>query len=1211
MIVALLAVLKAGGAYVPLDSAYPAERLRFMVDDCAPIALITQRHLEGLFAGVSDKLPMLVLTEAALWRSQPESDLDCSTTGVTSDHLAYVMYTSGSTGVPKGVMVEHRSVVRLVRNTNYVQLSPSDVVAQASNASFDAATFEIWGALLTGARLVHINRDALLSPTVLARDIQQNGITTLFLTTALFHQIACDAVEAFANLRYLLVGGDRIEPRWAARVLDEGKVEHLLNGYGPTETTTFATWHEVKAVGEGKTVPIGRPIANTRVYILDEQGQPVPVGVAGELYIGGAGVARGYWNRSELTAEKFLKDPFVGEPGARMYRTGDLGFWLEDGSIEFLGRNDCQVKIRGFRIEPGEIEARLMEHAAVREAAVIAREDTPGHKWLVAYYTSGKDKGTLSAEQLRLHLSAVLPEYMVPAAYVRLESLPKTPNGKLDRKAFPAPEADAYSTHGYETPQSEIETILAAAWADVLKLDRIGRQDNFFFLGGHSLLAVRLLTRLRQSLGIEGAMRELFEHPVLTDFARSVSLAAPTTLPPLTREERGEEELLSYGQQRLWFLAQMEGVSQTYHIFYGYRLRGELEAGALRRALDRIVERHEALRTVFVAVEGEPRQRIQPPAESRFDLREYDLRGHTEAGTEVDRMITEEVGTVFDLERGPLIRGRLICQGEKEHALLITMHHIVSDGWSMEVFLNELSELYGAFVRGEADPLPDLELQYADYAVWQRKWMGGEILQRQSEYWKTALRGSPALLELPGDYARPKQQSYAGGWASLVLEEELSEKLKELSRRHRVTLFMTLLAGWAVLLARLSGEQDIVIGTPTANRGRQEVEGLIGFFVNTLALRLDVRGSQTVGELLEGVKQQALAAQQHQDIPFEQVVELVRPVRSMGHSPVFQVMFSWENSRQDGLRLTDLEVERLRPESDMVATFDLTLALGQEGERITGGVEYARSLFKGETIERWIGHFRTLLRGMAESEAGRIDRLPLLSEEERERVLVEWNDTAKEFPAERCIHELFEAQVERTPDAVAVVYEEQELSYGELNRRANRLAHYLRELGVRPDGRVAIAVERGLEMMVGLLGVLKAGGAYVPLDPEYPRERLSYMLEDSGAAVLLTQGHLRQRFEEMGPGMRVLDLSAARPEWADRRESNPDRASSGLTSRHLAYIMYTSGSTGTPKGVMVEHRGVVNELTWTQATYNLNAGDAVVQKSSFTLMPRSANYSGH
>ena len=694
------------------------------------------------------------------------------------------------------------------------------------------------------------------------------------------------------------------------------------------------------------------------------------------------------------------------------------------------------------------------------------------------------------------------------------------------------------------------------------------------------------------------------EKEQLVKLAKSRGLQGkPASLSPLSRAERGAEAVLSYAQQRMWFLAQMEGVSQTYHIFYGYRLRGELNAGALRRALNRIVERHEALRTVFVTVEGEAKQRILAPAESRFQLREYDVRGHAEATREVDRMITEEVSTVFDLERGPLIRGRLIWEGEKEHALLITMHHVVSDGWSMNVFLKELSELYGAFGRGEEDPLEELELQYADYAVWQRKWMGGEVLEGQAEYWKRTLAGAPGLLELPSDHARPKQQSYAGGWVSVVLEEELTEKLKELSRRHGVTLFMTLLAGWAALLARLSGEQDIVIGTPTANRGRQEVEGLIGFFVNTLALRLDVTGSQTVEELLARVKQQALAAQQHQDLPFEQVVEMVRPVRSLGHSPVFQVMFSWENSRQDGLELSGLEVERLRPESDMVATFDLTLVLGQEGRKITGGVEYARSLYEAETMARWMGHFRTLLRGMVEKERERIDSLPLLSEEERRRVLVEWNDTAEEFAEEQCIHELFEAQVARTPDAVAVVYEEQELSYGELNRRANQLAHYLQELGVKPDGRVAIAVERGPEMMVGLLGVLKAGGAYVPLDPAYPRERLSYMLADSGAAVLLTQGHVRERFEEIRKEMSVLDLSEAPPEWADRAETNPDRASSGLNSQHLAYIIYTSGSTGTPKGVMIQHRGLTNLADDQRRVYGVKESDRIshIFSSSFDV----------
>src|SRR5579863_885116 len=644
---------------------------------------------------------------------------------------------------------------------------------------------------------------------------------------------------------------------------------------------------------------------------------------------------------------------------------------------------------------------------------------------------------------------------------------------------------------------------------------------------------------------------------------------------------RGERLPLSFAQQRLWFLAQMEGVSEAYHIPFGLRLKGPLDSAALRRALDRIVGRHEALRTTFVMRDGEPEQRIVAWEQSRFHLVEQDLREQVDAQGEIEVVMAEEAGKGFDLEAGPLIRGRLIREADEEYRLLITMHHIVSDGWSMGVLLKELSVLYGAFARGQSDPLPELKLQYADYAVWQRKWIEGDVLQQQGEYWKTTLAEVPALLELPADHARPAQQDYAGARVSLVLEEELTGGLRELSKRHGTTLYMTLLAGWAALLGRLSGQPDIVIGTPVADRGRMEIEDLIGFFVNTLALRLDVSGSPTVGELLERVKGQALAAQQHQDIPFEQVVEIARPVRSLAHSPLFQVMFTWQNAAEGTLELAGVEVRPAHSATPHVtAKFDLTLSLGEAGERIVGGLEYATSLFERSTMERYLGYLRTLLEGMVGGSTEVVDRLALLGEREREQVLYEWNATEVEYPRHQCIQELFEEQVARTPDATAVVLEEAWLSYGELNRRANQLAHYLREQGVKPDARVAICAERSFEMIVGLLGVLKAGGAYVPLDPAYPEERLRYMLEDSAPVAWLTQGDREGGWGGLVDGVRVIDLAAAVGPWEHQPETNPERGSVGLTAQHLAYVIYTSGSTGAPKGVAIEHRNLANLIHW-------------------------------
>jgi len=994
MIVALLAVLKAGGAYVPLDPGYPVERLRYMLEDSGPVALLTQGHLLELFTGISDTLPVIDLNDGAIeWGRLPESNPDRDSIGLTTSHLAYVIYTSGSTGNPKGVAIEHGSLTNLICSMQQSPgISATDTLLAVTTFAFDIAALEIYLPLTKGARIIVASREASADGALLMRQLER-GVTLMQATPTSWRMLLEAGWKGASNLK-VLCGGEALSLS-LARSLTE-RSSSSWNMYGPTETTIWSVIKDVTHIQDVSS--IGRPIANTRVYILDAHGEPVPLGVAGELYIGGAGVARGYLNRPELTAERFLKDPFAADAAARMYRTGDLARWLGDSNIEFLGRNDFQVKIRGFRIELGEIEARLAEHPAVHEAVVIAREDTPGDQRLVAYYTASgtgdSELDPLSVESLRAHLSEKLPEYMVPAAYVRLEFLPRTPNGKLDRKALPAPDGDAYAVRGYEAPRGEIETQLAQIWADLLKLGKIGRYDNFFELGGHSLLAVRVVTRLQQALRLEVAMRDLFAHPVLADLARSLETAAHSVLPLIAHCERGKKLPLSFAQQRLWFLAQMEGVGHAYHISTGLHLRGELNHAALRCALDRIVARHEALRTTFPFIDGEPVQQIADSGKSRFRLIEHDLRQHRERQAELDRITGIEGVTCFDLETGPLIRGRLIRLAEDEHALLITMHHIVSDAWSMGLLVNELSALYGAFLQGKDDPLPELEIQYADYAVWQRKWIQGAILQRQAAYWKTNLSEAPALLEVPGDHPRPPQQSYAGSFAELVLDEQLTVGLKQLSRRHGATLYMTLLAGWAGLLARLSGQLDLVIGSPAANRGRAEIENLIGVFVNTLAIRLDLSGSPTVSELLVRTKAQALAAQQHQDIPFEQVVELAHPVRNLAHSPVFQGMFVWQNKSEGSLQLPGLTLHPLPLSPHRVAKFDLTLFLQEAGQSITGGIEYATALFERATVERYLGYLRTLLEAMVADDTQPFDRLPMLGSSELHRVLYQWNETS-------------------------------------------------------------------------------------------------------------------------------------------------------------------------------------------------------------------------
>ncbi|MGS0897509.1 amino acid adenylation domain-containing protein, partial [Burkholderia stagnalis] len=784
--------------------------------------------------------------------------------------------------------------------------------------------------------------------------------------------------------------------------------------------------------------------------------------------------------------------------------------------------------------------------------------------------------------------------HMVPAAYVRLPGMPLTPNGKLDRKALPAPDGQAYARRVYEAPREGTEASLARIWEAVLQVDRVGRHDNFFELGGNSLLAMSLISRMRQVFGVEVSLRDFFTASTLDGVARTVEASSVDAFSSIDRVSREEPLELSFAQQRLWFLCRMGGasVSRAYHIPAGLTMEGVLDHGALIKALDRIVERHEALRTTFVVVDDKPVQRIGRP-DLGFSLQQDDLTARDDAAAELERLAEETFTQPFDLENGPLIRGRLVRLGETRHELLVTMHHIMSDGWSINVLIKELGALYGAYARAQSDPLPVPNVQYADYAAWQRRWVAGDVLQAQSAYWTARLAGVPTLLELPTDRTRPDQQGYTGAQIALTLDESLTARLRALARRSGTTLFMVLLAGWAVVLSKLANQDDVVIGTPVANRTRAELEALIGFFVNTQALRVDLSDRPTVAQLLARVKESVLGAQQHQDLPFEQVVELVNPTRSMAHSPLFQVMFAWQNTEQSPLSLPGLKLQA-RASDATIAKFDLALSLRESENAIHGSLEYATALFDRETAQRMGEYLRRVLQEMGEKYAQPIGTLSLLSAEERRRLLAEWSETRRAHPEDRCLHELFEEQASRTPEAVAVVFEGARLSYGELNARSNRVARYLRRQGIGPDQRVAICVERSLEMTVSLLGVLKAGAAYVPLDPSYPADRLAYMLADSAPAVLVTQQSLLDSMPGLAQAHDTLLIDACDD------ESDADLPPLA-TSAHLAYVIYTSGSTGRPKGVTVTHRNVARLFEATQANFGFSGGDVWTLFHSFAF----------
>nr|UTQ11570.1 NRPS [Chromobacterium vaccinii]UTQ11571.1 NRPS [Chromobacterium vaccinii] len=942
-VIGLLGILKAGCAYVPLDPAYQSERLAYMLADCQPAAVVHQARTRSAVA--VSPVPLIDMSADA-WRGESGERLEQEEApGQRAHHLAYVIYTSGSTGQPKGVMVEHQGVCNLaVAEARHFMVAPGCKVLQFASFSFDTSVSETMMALTSGACLHLAPHHPKPLGEALARLIGRHGITHMTIQPAVLATLPqCDDLS---SLRVLIVAGEKVGrelvEQWSGPL-------RLMNAYGPTEATVCST---VYLCGGDSDMdpPIGHAIPNKRIYLLDDYGQPVPVGVVGEIHIGGDGVARGYLNRPELTAERFLRDPFAAEAGARMYKTGDLGRYRADGNIEYLGRNDDQVKLRGFRIELGEIETQLRRCDGVKEAAVLAREDQPGDKRLVAYYS-----GEAEAEALREALRSRLPDYMAPAAYVRLEGLPLTANGKLDRKGLPAPEASSYGVRAYEAPQDGTEAALAEIWRELLGVERVGRHDHFFELGGHSLLAVRLISQIRQRLGAELGVADVFAHAELDAQAQAVSQAAASVLPPLLPAERRGPQPLSFAQQRLWFLSQWTGGSAAYHIPLCLQLDGALDADALQWALDSLLARHAALRTVFEASDGAATQRVVEAGAFplRIEAAGEDWRAQAEA----------EASAPFDLEAGPLIRGLLLRLAPERHALLLTMHHIVSDGWSLGVLMRELDSLYAARLAGGESPLPPLALQYTDYAAWQRGWLAEAGAERLRRYWRDTLEGAPALLALPTDYRRPAEQDHAGASIPLVLDAELSGALKALSQRHGVTLYMTLLAAWSVVLSRLSGQTDLVVGTPVANRTRAEVEGLVGFFVNTLALRLDLSGDPDAETLLRRVKAQTLAAQAHQELPFEQVVELAQPTRSLAHSPVFQAMFSWQQldglgAGLGGLRLTRVEMERRS------AKFDLTLELYEAGGRIEGSLEYATSLFQEQTAIRHVAYLRRMLQAM-------------------------------------------------------------------------------------------------------------------------------------------------------------------------------------------------------------------------------------------------------
>ena len=1600
MLVGVLGILKAGGAYVPLDPTFPRERLAFMIEDSDLTVLLTQ---ESLLAELPSQRAKIVALDAE-WDLISRNASENFANAVTADNLAYVIYTSGSTGKSKGVEVGHRALTNFLFSVQQEPgIGPDDILLAVTTLSFDIAGLELYLPLISGARVVIVESEVAADGIQLKQKVADSAATVMQATPATWQMLINAGWHGQSGLK-VLCGGEALSRELAKELLARGVT--LWNMYGPTETTIWSTTCRIEVVGDSP-IPIGRPMANTQVYLLDEHQGPVPIGVAGELHIGGDGLARGYLNRPQLTAEKFIPNPFSEDPGARLYKTGDLARYLANGEIEYLGRIDHQVKIHGFRIELGEIESVLRQHESVRESVVVAHEDMEGERRLVAYivphrrhrdleinddtsyaehvsrwqhvwdstykqlgppedpafnitgwnssYTGepipaaqmgewvdqtvkrilslkprrvleigcgtglllfrvaphcssfhgidltaasieylkhqiakgafgnvtvsqqsaddftgieresfdtvilnsvvqyfpsveylldvlmqviatvqpggsmflgdlrslpllhalhaamrlqnappsltsktllqrveieadqerellvdpsffiwlkdqfpqisdveiqlkrghyrneltqfrydvvvhfGKEKplpftghrfdwragdidltglrrylneeqpeyvlvsgvpnarianevralellrvdtgpqtvgelrAALQSEQvtagaedpeefwglagdsgycvevtwskagedgkydvllrklhaprveipphsqttttvdwreyannpvretnwlslvpdLKHHLQEHLPDYMVPAVYVELNELPLTPNGKVDRRRLPAPLAEAQKLDEFVAPRTDLEELLAGIWAEVLKVLRVGVNDNFFELGGHSLLAVSMISRVRDALGVDLKVRSLFEAPTVARLARTLGkLHGNALIPAIRRVDRNGYLPLSFAQERLWFLDQLEKESAFYNMPAAFRVTGSLNVENLRRAFDALTMRHEALRTTFTVVDGKPVQVIsQTPA---VTFTGCDLRGldRDVRETEIARLTVQEAQHPFDLQSGPLLRVKLVQLGDTEYVLLINTHHIVSDGWSIGILIRDLTALYDEFASGRPSQLVKLPVQYVDYAIWQREWLQSDLLEKQTSYWKQQLAGMSAVLELPKDRPRPAVQTFSGARRSARFPQELTKALNDLSRRHGATLFMTLLAAFQTLLYRYSGQKDFAVGTPVAGRTSAEVEGLIGFFVNTLVMRSDLSGRPTFLELLARVRETALEAYAHQDLPFEKLVDAMQPERSLSHTPLFQVALVFQNAPREQFDLSGLKFDRIAAESG-TSKFDLMMFATERADSLNLAVEYNTDLFDHVRIERMLEHLQTLMESIVREPEKLIEDLEILPDREREQVLVEWNRTEKEYRSEQCLQELFEEQAALDPEQVALVFDGAELSYGELNRKANHLAHYLKKRGVGPEVLVGVCMERSPALVVALLGILKAGGAYVPLDPAYPAERVAFMLDDTNAGVVLTEEKLLALLGESDVELICMDRDWEQIE--QEQQANPENFAAG---ENLAYVIYTSGSTGRPKGVAIAHRSTAALLAWARSVFTPEELSGVLASTS-------------
>jgi amino acid adenylation domain-containing protein len=1194
MLISILAVLKAGGAYVPVDTRYPDDRISYILSDTKAKAVLCNESNSARLKDMVRAGALITDVESVdsgtlagrLQKYSKKGPVPLS----SSSHLAYIIYTSGTTGLPKGVMVEHKSVVNTIQAFINSSLPEEGVGSCLSVCPFvfDVSVWEFFYTLFCGHTLHMLHTDTLLEPAYVAKYIIENRITSAYLPPTLLPDIAA-YFEPLAHqlcLRRLLIGVMPIQQKVPQRYLDFLTGLRISNGYGPTETTIFSTaFHFVRAADPNGNVPIGRPISNTTVYILDAHLQPLPVGAVGELYIGGAGVARGYLNRPELTAERFIANPFqtVAEQAqgynGRLYKTGDLVRYLPDGNLDYIGRSDFQVKIRGYRIELGEIESRLLSFSGIEQAVVLAKERAATGKYLVGYYVSGEpvDPGRLDD-----YLRAFLPDYMVPSAYVHMERFPVTVNGKLDRRALP--DVELTTEEGYEAPGSELEENLCEVYGEILGIspDKISVRDDFFRLGGHSILAIQLVSKINKRTGFEMNISAVFKHKTI----RQISDHIRSGLEPVVRIRPVEvaapgEQLLSFAQERLWFIEKYEGGSHAYNIPMVFKIKPGTDVGRLLSAIKQVVRRHEVLRTVIrIDQDGRGYQEVLDEEETPLPVLEYAFSNREE----LDKSIAESMYRVFRLEKEyPVFAALYQYRDDQAEAQYISLviHHIAFDAWSMDVFMKELHHYY-YYVGPDGPGLPPLPLQYKDYAMWQRHYLSGPVLSEQLSYWMERLSGYETLY-LRTDKPRPAQVSYAGDNVRFVLDEQLSASLRRAARQLEVSLFSLLLSAYYLLLRAYSGQQDLVVGTPIANRHYQDTHDLIGFFVNTLALREYIDDEDELAAFICRVNASVTAAQLHQDLPFEKLVDELRVEQDSSRHPVFQAMFVWQHAGRSREEQVNGLFDAYEPEYGngyCVAKFDLSVILYDKGKEIWGTFNYATALFERATIGHYVETYRQLLAQVADmGNAGygrrKLRELAYITKREYDQLISEWNHTGHAYPEEKTLAGLFEKQAIRFADQVAVSYEGKELSYARLNESANQLARYLRSKKVKTGDLVGICIERGLEMVIGVLGILKSGAGYVPVDPEYPKERMAAILADLKHCMVLSSSTFSGMLAAYPIELVLLDAG-----WDVIAECDKGPLSISIPADNVAYVLYTSGSTGVPKGVEMSAGPLINLILW-------------------------------